>query len=454
MRKELQDLAESYGYTPEDLEETPSRPKWLTSTGHIMEYEFCQELLYENALCRCWGSFYDLDGPVTDEQVRKMIYKKLAKHVHSGFSKKVESLLYTLRIECNDPTAVSTNINYLHLANGTYTMDCRTFIPYKNFCRNRFPVSYDPDAPKPERWLAFLQDLLEDEDILTLQEYMGYCLFPTTRAQKMLMLIGDGGEGKSRIGIVMKSLFGKNLSYGSLNKVETNPFARADLEHVLVMVDDDMKMEALKQTNNLKSIITAEEAMDLEKKGIQSYQGTLFVRFLGFGNGSLKALHDRSYGFFRRQIIIKVKPRPADRIDDPFLDIRLKKELPGILMWCIEGWERLFCNNFQFTLSEQTRQNISESICDGCNALEFMESQGYFRIDSSTHISSRKLYQLYKTWCEDNSLIPLASRTFLGWMKDHAQDYGLRPTNKIPIGGGKTARGFLGMQALPEYSWT
>ena len=50
---------------------------------------------------------------------------------------------------------------------------------------------------------------------------------------------------------------------------ETSPFARAGLEHRLVMVDDDIKLEALPQTNHLKTIVTAEMEMDLEKKGEQ-----------------------------------------------------------------------------------------------------------------------------------------------------------------------------------------
>ena len=91
----------------------------------------------------------------------------------------------------------------------------------------------------------------------------------------MLFLIGNGGEGKSRIGLVMRALLGANMSTGSIAKVETSPFARADLEHRLVMVDDDMKLEALPQTNHLKTIVTAEMEMDLGKKGEQSYQGML-----------------------------------------------------------------------------------------------------------------------------------------------------------------------------------
>ena len=41
-------------------------------------------------------------------------------------------------------------------------------------------------------------------------------------------------------------------------------FARADLEHTLLCVDDDMRMEALRQTNYVKSIVTAQGQMDLE----------------------------------------------------------------------------------------------------------------------------------------------------------------------------------------------
>lgn len=46
----------------------------------------------------------------------------------------------------------------------------------------------------------------------------------------MLMLIGKGGEGKSRIGLVMRSLLGDSMNTTSIQKVENNRFSRADLE--------------------------------------------------------------------------------------------------------------------------------------------------------------------------------------------------------------------------------
>ena len=130
-------------------------------------------------------------------------------------------------------------------------------------------------------------------NLLALQEFLGYCLLPTTKGQKMLLMIGKGGEGKSRIGLVMRSLLGDSMNTTSIQKMESNRFSRADLENKLLMVDNDMDMSALPKTNYIKSIVTSECKMDMERKGVQSYQSQLYVRFLCFGNGALTALHDQ-----------------------------------------------------------------------------------------------------------------------------------------------------------------
>ena len=39
----------------------------------------------------------------------------------------------------------------------------------------------------------------------------------------MLIITGRGGEGKSRLGLVLRSLLGQNMNTGSIAKVETNP---------------------------------------------------------------------------------------------------------------------------------------------------------------------------------------------------------------------------------------
>ena len=335
----------------------------------------------------------------------------------------------------------------IHVANGTLLLDGR-FTQEREFCRNRLPVAYNENAKPPATWLRFLGELLYPEDIPTLQEFMGYCFLPTTKGQKMLMLIGRGGEGKSRIGLVLRALLGANMATGSIAKIESSRFARADLEHELVMLDDDMKLEALPQTNHIKAIVTAELPMDLERKGQQSYQGDLYVRFLGFGNGSLKALYDRSEGFFRRQIILTTKPKDANRVDDPFIAEKMCDEAEGIFLWCIEGLRRLIANDYRFTLSERTRENMAEAVSDGNNAVDFMRSEGYIRLKADAEASSRDVYAVYKLWCEDNALNPLSARSLSMHLIENREVYGIEQTNKIYLPGGRRVRGFIGIELL------
>ena len=91
----------------------------------------------------------------------------------------------------------------IHVQNGTLRTDGSFLAGWPEIVRSRFPIDYNPQAGKPVVWLRFLSNLLYPEDIPTLQEFLGYCLLPTTKGQKMLMLIGKGGEGKSQIGSVL-----------------------------------------------------------------------------------------------------------------------------------------------------------------------------------------------------------------------------------------------------------
>ena len=395
------------------------------------------------------GSFFTKDGIVPDENLlKKQIYEELKAYVTTGLSKKVSGLLEVLRMECC-VKSLPIQEDRIHVENGTLYLD-GSFSEEKTFCRNRLPVRYVPNAGEPVQWKAFLSQLLQEEDILTLQEFFGYCLIPSTKGQKMLLLTGKGGEGKSRVGVVLQALLGCNLKTGSIAKVEISPFARADLQNMLVMLDDDMKMEALTQTNNIKAIVTAELPMDLEKKGQQSYQADMRVRFLALGNGRMQALHDRSYGFFRRQILLEAKEQSPDRRDDPYLAQRLCTEKEGIFLWAFVGLQRLVANDFHFTLSQQAKENMEAAIAEGNNLVEFMKSEGYFLFQADSDVSSRDFYTVYLRWCMDNALSPLAQKTVINYLKQNSRHYNLEYTNKISIGDGRFSRGFWGIRLLKK----
>lgn len=334
-----------------------SWPDWYDGK-RIDELMFCQNFLAKYPMKCIRDRLFTVDGAVEDErQISLLILQEICDCVAAGLAKLVSNLLASIKLLAYSPP-LPIETDRIHVANGTYFMDGQ-FSSEKTFCNNRLTVAYRPDAPPPKRWLRFLSELLHPEDIPTLQEYLGYCLLPITKGQKMLMLIGKGGEGKSRIGLVMHSIFGDNMNTTSIQQVENNRFSRADLENKLLMVDDDMDMNALPKTNYIKSIVTSECKMDMERKGVQSYQSQLYVRFLCFGNEALTALHDRSDAFFRRQIVLTTKDKPAGRTDDPFLSDKLIAECESIFLWCLNGLHRLLDNDYHFTISDRARENIS-----------------------------------------------------------------------------------------------
>ena len=246
----------------------------------------------------------------------------------------------------------------------------------------------------------------------------------------------------------MRSLMGTNVNITSIQKVETNRFSRADLEGKLLMVDDDMDMAALPKTNYIKSIITSESQMDMEKKNEQSFQGLLYVRFLCFGNGVLTALHDHSDGFFRRQIILTTKDRPPDRADDPYLSEKLAAEKEGIFLWCLEGLNRLIANNYKFTISKRAEDNIRKIVSDANNVQEFLKSEGYLTFDPESEASTRVLYETYSDWCEDNAEVRLSPKSFAGQMAQYAEAFNLKADNNIYLSRTKRCRGYHGVGVI------
>ena len=422
-------------------------PVWFDGT-HLSEPLYCSEFLKNHQLIFSEGAFFTPEGRMQDDApLREAIFEDIHPYVHTGVPNKIKNIIEVLKITAYVPEFPPEE-DRIHLANGTLFLDGSFDANSCYVVRTRLPVAYNPGAPEPVRWKAYLEGLLWPEDIVTFQEFVGYCLLPTNKAQRMMIIKGSGGEGKSQAGTVLKKLFGINAKDGSVGKVSENQFARADLEHIHLMIDDDMRMEALKQTNYVKSLVTANGKMDLEMKGKQSYQGHMFARLLAFSNGDLQSLYDRSDGFYRRQLILTTRGKPTDRVDDPDLAAKLCTELEGILLWAFEGLQRLVANQFRFTESERARQNREVLKQDGNNLLMFLESEDYIQFDPACSVTSKELMAVYDVWCDDNGFTPLKARTVSDYLVANATKYGIEHTNNVYSVDGRRVWGFKGIKLM------
>ena len=422
-------------------------PIWFDGTN-INEALFCDEFLSSRKIIFANGAFFTPDGRVTDDlPLRGEIYEKLKCCAVNNIPRKITNILEVMKLAAHVED-FAPEADRIHLANGTLKLDGSFTEGRPNIVRSRLPVAYRPDAPAPVRWLSFLDELLYTEDIPTLQEFIGYCLIPSNKGQRMMVIKGNGGEGKSQIGAVLVALLGSNMKDGSIGKISENRFARADLEHILLCVDDDMRMEALRQTNYVKSIVTAQGKMDLERKGKQSYQGWMSSRLLAFSNGDLQALFDHSDGFYRRQLVLTTKEKPVNRVDDPDIAEKMKTEIEGIFLWAFAGLQRLVANNFKFTESQRTRENRESVKRDNNNVFDFLESEGYIRLKADATISSKELYEVYQIFCAENGLTALKPRSFSDAVIASQGKYNLEYCNNVTNAAGRRVRGFFGIEAL------
>ena len=195
-----------------------NQPVWFDGKS-INEALFCDDFLSRHKIIYTNGAFFTPEGRITDElPLRGEIFEEVKCCAVSNIPRKISNIVELMKLAALAED-FPPETDRIHLANGTLFLD-GTFTEGKpEIVRCRLPVAYNPNALTLTRWLAFLDGLLYPEDIPTLQEYIGYCLIPSNKGQRMMVIKGNGGEGKSQIGAVLSALFGSNMKDGSIGKI-------------------------------------------------------------------------------------------------------------------------------------------------------------------------------------------------------------------------------------------
>lgn len=167
-------------------------PVWFDGT-HLSEPLYCREFLKNHQLIFSEGAFFTPEGRMQDDTpLCEAIFEDIHPYVHTGVPNKIKNIIEVLKITAYVPEFPPEE-DRIHLANGTLFLDGSFDANSCYVVRTRLPVAYNPGAPEPVRWKAYLEGLLWPEDIVTFQEFVGYCLLPTNKAQRMMIIKGSGG---------------------------------------------------------------------------------------------------------------------------------------------------------------------------------------------------------------------------------------------------------------------
>lgn len=435
------------GWEPGQEPQNTAASPWFEK-NRVNETAFCDAFRkkYGDMVC-INGIFYDENGVVERDKLLQRITQELSPYVTTRLAQKAKDLLSALRSFCYQETP-QADPSRIHVKGGYVTLD-GVYHADRYITQNRLNVEYDPAAQPPAVFLDYVNALLEPEDVLTLQEFLGYCCIPTTKAQKMLFLIGSGGEGKSVLTQVLKGVFGTSMTSGSLHDLERNRFTLANLEGKLLFLDEDMGVSATKESQVQKRLVTANAPLSIERKGEQAVQAEIYCRLMAFGNVPFSTLYDHSEGAFRRRIILTTKPKQEGRRDDRDLPDKILQGKSGVFNWMLEGLSRLTSNGWEFTISQRARENLEETKQESFNLLGFLADENAVRLgDLSRKITGVDLYDAYTAWCYANGEKPVSRKSVTSYLKQEQQRLGIQASNHVPDSQGGKVRGFAGIEIL------
>ena len=241
--------------------------------------------------------------------------------------------------DTNPGDVISCRNGLLHLPSKKTRDHTPTF-----FTLNALNFDYQPKAPAPVAWIGFLASVWpNDPDAIgTLQEFFGLCLAADTSHQKAFLVVGPKRSGKGTIARVLTELLGAaNVCSPTLGSLSTNFGLAPMISKRLAIISDARLSGKADQAVIAERLlaITGEDGLTIDRKFREAWTGKLDARFLILTN-ELPRLTDSS-GALAGRFIILTMTRSFFGNEDRGMLGKLLPELPGILNWAIDGWERL-----------------------------------------------------------------------------------------------------------------
>lgn len=253
--------------------------------------------------------------------------------------------------------AFDTKPYLLNFQNGT--MDLKTGEFYEARASDKITrlagCAWDPEAKAP-RFLQFISEVVGEDknDAHYLKKLTGYILSGERMEQRLQILIGDGGDGKSTLIETLKVLLGDyqtTLAATSISAQNTaaipNDIAKLAGMRLATISELPQKLhvntqlvKALSGGDTMTARFLHKEFFDFQPTA----QLLVATNFYPFADPEDKA-------YFRRLAMLRFPNSFADENPDKELKRKLASELPGIAVWAVEGYRAYLEEGLELTPS-------------------------------------------------------------------------------------------------------
>ena len=208
--------------------------------------------------------------------------------------------------------------------------------------RFRAPLEFGSAATAPVFLNGIRRVLPDSSRQMALQEFIGAILFGSLpdkeNVRRMLVLYGATRSGKSTILDLLQMLFPPSVVTSVPLAEWSSEFARARLAGMYLNVCTELNGGAPSVSAFVKQI-TAGETVSGRLRFGQTFPFVPFA-FHVFATNELPKVQDRSGAIERRALVIEFEHSLSDSEVDGAFREKVREELPGIVAWAAEGFER------------------------------------------------------------------------------------------------------------------
>ena len=296
-----------------------------------------------------------------------------------------------------------------------------------DYAQTRLPVDHDPDASG--EWKPFVGDVVENEMIDAVQEYIGYCLHREATFERALLLVGGGANGKSTFLETIGALLGDE------NTTNISPYdfgdkpTKAELHGGLANIAADLSSGSIRgrSLGEFKKL-TGGDAVTAKRLYKDPFKFTYTGGMLFAANEVPDVpVSDDDTAFWRRWIIVQFDnyfPEGSDR-RDPMLGERLQQpeNLSAVLNWAIEGWARLM-ERGEFTNVPGSPDDTRRKWQTWGDSLDYFLSNVAEHDPDAPNITTGEAWNVYRRWCRENGEDPVGQNKFTNAARDSGADLG------------------------------
>jgi len=270
----------------------------------------------------------------------------------------------------------------------------------------------------PKRFMDFLQSIFEgDEDceerIRFIRQWVGYSCVPADPYEKVLFIIGGGGNGKSTLlGAIGNILGTENYTNIPIEKLATDRFAASSLLGKYMNLCTEEKKPVL--SSPLFKQLTGGDVITAEAKFEASFQFVPFCKFIVASNEEPMAAEDEPW-LQRRLQMISFNNSFRGKMKDTTLKEYLKFIKIAIFEWGMKGLEDLVDNGFAVPPSSlaTTKEFLSSS--------DYMAGFLEYKNASPIRKAETNMYQVYIMFTEYMKISEGRSAQFVPQRKKFAK---------------------------------